>query len=216
MTDPIPLSLVFEDALTESLALKILRTIPTKYATRTIYNRGGNGYLRRTINGFNNAAKGTPFLLGTDLDRYDCPSNLIDDWLTHPKHHNLLIRVAVREAEAWVLADRSSFANFLGINVTIMPHDVEALRNPKETLVQLARRSRKKQLRDDICPPQNGTSKVGPNYNARLSSFVSQSWDPGVARLNSRSLDRALLRLVAFRPQWTPLPEGQRGEEEAL
>ena len=142
MTTPIPLSLAFEDALTESLALKILRTIPTQYATRTIYNSGGNGYLKRTINGFNNAAKGTPFLGGTDLDRYDCPSALIDDWLTKPKHHNLLVRVAVREAEAWVLADRDIFANFIGINVTMVPCDVEALPNPKETLIQLVRRSK--------------------------------------------------------------------------
>ena len=67
MTTPIPLSLAFEDELTESLALKILNIIPTEYATRTIYNRGGNGYLKRTIDGFNNAAKGTPFLVGTDL-----------------------------------------------------------------------------------------------------------------------------------------------------
>ena len=55
MTTPIPLNLAFEDALTESLATKILRTIPTEYATRTIYNRGGYGYLKRTIDGFNNA-----------------------------------------------------------------------------------------------------------------------------------------------------------------
>src|SRR6266446_4484885 len=113
MTAPIPLNLAFEDALTESLTLKILQTIPTQYATQTIYNRGGNGYLRQTINGFNNAAKGTPFLVGTDLDEYECPPALIDDWLTHARHHNLLVRVAVRDAEAWVLADRHRFADFL-------------------------------------------------------------------------------------------------------
>src|SRR5271157_5538724 len=112
MTNPIPLSLAFEDALTESLALKILQTIPTEYATQTVYNRGGYGYLKRTINGFNNAAKGTPFLVGTDLDHYECPAALIQNWLNNPKHHNLLIRVAVREAEAWVLADRQGIANF--------------------------------------------------------------------------------------------------------
>ena len=44
MTAPIPLNLAFEDALTESLTFKILRTIPTKYATLTVYNRGGNEY----------------------------------------------------------------------------------------------------------------------------------------------------------------------------
>lgn len=202
MINPIPLSLAFEDALTESLALKILRTIPTEYATQTIYNRGGNGYLKRTIDGFNNAAKGTPFFVGTDLDRYECPSALIDDWLTHPQHHNLLIRVAVREVEAWVLADRDGFANFIGIKVAKVPDDVEALPNPKEALIQLVRGSRKKQVREDICPPHNSTRKIGPNYNARLGSFVTESWNPANARLNSRSLDRAIDRLITFRPQW--------------
>jgi len=62
MTNPIPINLAFEDALTESLALKILRTIPIDYATKTVYNRGGYGYLKRTIDGFNNAAKGAPFV----------------------------------------------------------------------------------------------------------------------------------------------------------
>jgi hypothetical protein len=202
MTAPIPLNLAFEDALTESLTFKILRSIPTEYATRTIYNRGGNGYLRQTINGFNNAAKGTPFLVGTDLDEYECPPVLIDDWLTQAKHHNLLVRVAVREAEAWVLADRHQFADFLGIKVTSVPEDAESLPHPKESLIQLARTSRKKRLRDDICPPLNSTSKVGPNYNARLGNFVNERWDPAVARLNSRSLDRTITRLIAFRPQW--------------
>jgi hypothetical protein len=157
MNPPIPLSLAVEDALTESLAHRILGAIPTQYATQTIYNRGGNGYLRRIIDGLNNAAKGTPFFVGTDLDRYECPSALIADWLRHPKHHNLLIRVAVREAEAWVLADRHAFADFLGIKVANIPPDVEALPNPKESLIQLARRARKKQLRDDLCPsPSSG------------------------------------------------------------
>ena len=205
MSPAIPLSLAFEDELTELLALKILRTIPNEYATRTIYNRGGNGYLKKNINGFNNAARGVPYLVGTDLDRYDCPPALIADWLTHPKHHNLLIRVAVHEAEAWVLADRESFATFLGISVAKIPEDVEALPNPKETLIQLARSSRKRQVRDDICPPPHSTSKVGPNYNARLGGFVSQSWNPNVARLKSPSLNRTMNRLIAFRPRW-PIP----------
>lgn len=182
MTSPIPLNLAVEDPLTESLFAKILSTIPTEYATRTIYNRGGYGYLRQNINGFNNAAKGVPFLIGTDLDEYECPAALIQEWLTRPKHDNLLIRVAVREAEAWVLADRENFATFLGISMANLPDQVEAIPDPKEALIRLARKARRRELRDDLCPPPDSTRKVGPNYNARLSTFVQQRWNPNAAR----------------------------------
>jgi hypothetical protein len=202
MTTPIPLNLAVEDPLTESLFAKILATIPTAYATRTIYNRGGYGYLRQNINGFNNAAKGVPFLIGTDLDRYECPAALIQEWLVRPKHDNLLIRVAVREAEAWILADKENLARFLGIRPALVPDEVEQLPDPKKELIDLARRARRRELRDDICPPTHSTRKVGPNYNARLAVFVSQQWDPNVASERAESLARAIDRLVTFRPTW--------------
>ena len=204
MTAPFPLSLVFEDELSELLAFKIFDTIPNKFVPHIVYNRGGNGYISRAINGFNVAARGIPFYVGTDLDAYPCPSSLIDDWLDNPKHDNLLLRVAVREAEAWVLADRDNFAHFVGINSADIPANVEALPNPKATLIQLAKRSRNKQLREDICPSPKTTSKVGPNYNARLGVFVNTRWNPNAARTNSRSLDRTIERLIAFQPLWVP------------
>jgi hypothetical protein len=202
MTPPIPLNLAVEDALTESLFGKILKTIPTAYAIRTIYNRGGCGYLKQNINGFNNAAKGVPFLIGTDLDTYPCPPALFEDWMTQPRHHNLMVHVAVREAEAWVLADKDNFAKFLGIRSDLIPDDVENIEDPKRELIQLARRARKKDLRDDLCPPPNSTRKVGPDYNARLSTFVQGLWDPNTAREHAESLGRAIDRLTAFRPDW--------------
>src|SRR5579864_2225922 len=125
MNDPIPVNIAVEDALTESLLIKILSVIPNGYATNTIYNRGGNGYLRRNVNAFNLAARGIPFLIGTDLDRYDCPAALVQDWLLKPKHNNLLLRVAVHEAEAWVIADKENLAKFLGIRPTLIREDVE-------------------------------------------------------------------------------------------
>jgi hypothetical protein len=202
MTSPIPLNLAVEDALTEALLGKILRVIPTVFVTRTIYNRAGYGYLRQNINGFNNAAKGIPFLVGTDLDACECPPVLITDWLQQPKHHNLLVRVAVREAEAWVLADRDNFASFLGIRSALVPDDVENIPDPKRQLIQLARRARRRELREDICPPVNSTRTVGPNYNSRLSAFVQQQWDPNAARARATSLARTIDRLIAFRPIW--------------
>ncbi len=202
MTAPIPLNLAVEDALTESLFAKILKLLPVAYAIRTIYKRGGYEYLRQNINGFNNAAKGIPFLIGTDLDMYECPPALMANWLLRPKHHNLLVRVAVREAEAWVLADKENFANFLGIRSALIPDDVEAIADPKRELINLARKARRRELREDICPPANSTRTVGPNYNSRLSAFVQQNWDPNTARQRAESLARTIDRLVAFQPQW--------------
>jgi len=202
MNGPVPVNIAVEDELTESLLTKLLSLIPNRYATRTIYNRGGNGYLRRNINGFNLAARGIPFLIGTDLDSYDCPAALIEHWLLRPKHHNLLLRVAVREAEAWVLADTENFAKFLGIRSTLIPHDVENIRNPKAELIRLASRARNKKIREDICPPARSTRLVGPNYNSRLAVFVQRSWDPHTARQRARSLARTIDRLLEFRPIW--------------
>jgi hypothetical protein len=204
MNGPVPVNIAVEDELTEYLLAKVLSVMPNRYSTRTIYNRGGNGYLRRNINGFNLAARGIPFLIGTDLDRYDCPAALIQDWLLQPKHHNLLLRVAVREAEAWVLADKENFARFLGIRPALIPDDVENIRDAKSELIRLASGARNKRIREDICPPPRSTRAVGPNYNARLAVFVQHSWDPNIARQHATSLARTIDRLVAFRPIWLP------------
>jgi len=205
MNGPIPVNIAVEDELTESLLTKLLSVIPNRYAARTIYNRGGNGYLRRSVNGFNLAARGVPFLVGTDLDRYNCPPALIQDWLLGPKHHNLLLRVAVREAEAWVLADKENFARFLGIRPVLIPDDVENIRDPKRELIRLATGSRNRRIREDICPPSRSTRVVGPNYNARLAGFVQNAWDPNTARQRATSLARTIDRLIQFRPIWLPV-----------
>lgn len=197
---PIPINLAMEDALSEAVVQKVLRNSQREYAPRTIYNRGGYGYLRRIIPGFNNAAKGTPFLVLTDLDTYDCPASLIADWLTAPKHVNLLLRVAVTEVEAWLLADRQGIAEFLGVSPEVVPEHPETLSDPKRTLVNLACRSRKREIKKDICPGQNSTRQVGPNYNPQLVSFVEKVWNLDVARANAESLDRLVQRLQSFQP----------------
>lgn len=200
MTAPIPLNLAVEDPVTESLFEKIFGRIATAYAIRTIYNVGGYGYLKTRINGFNHAARGIPFLVGTDLDQYECPAALISDWINVPKHHNLLLRVAVREAEAWVLADKENLAEFLGVRPNLIPQNVETLHDPKQELIRIARNARRRDLREDICPPPNSTRRVGPNYNAQLVAFVLQHWNPEIARTRSTSLDRTINRLNTFRP----------------
>lgn len=202
MISPIPINLAVEDAISEAVIQRVLRESRKNYVPATIYNRGGNGYLRRIITGFNNAAKGTPFLVLTDLDKYECPPVLIADWLKNPKHPNLLLRVAVTEVEAWLLADRQGVAAFLGLGVGLVPENVEQIMDPKGELVRLASRSRKREIRTDICPKKNTTAKVGPNYNFQLVSFVTHTWNVNAAMEKSESLYRLMERLKHFEPDY--------------
>jgi hypothetical protein len=118
---PIPINLAVEDLLSEAVLRKILLYSEKPYAIGTCFCKGGYDYLKKSILGFNNAAKATPFLVLTDLDRTECPPVLLREWLPYPKHPNLIFRVAVKEVEAWLLAHRDAFARFLGIQRRLIP-----------------------------------------------------------------------------------------------
>jgi hypothetical protein len=198
---PIPINLAIEDELSEAALRRILRGMPS-FAVGTAYRRGGNGYLKKTIGGWNSAAKGTPFLVLTDLDRYACPRKLISDWLRVRKHPNLLFRVAVREIESWLLADRTNLSRFLGIAERTVPANPDDLMDAKASLVVLGRKSRSGLIRDSISPRRGSTAKQGPAYNTCLSGFIRDHWDFRSASRNSPSLERTIDRLDGFCPIW--------------
>jgi hypothetical protein len=194
------INLVFEDALSGAVISKILAASRRRYLIGVRYNGSGFGWIKKRIGGFNNAAKGMAYFVLTDLDTSECAPVLIRRWLDAPRHPNLLFRVAVREVEAWVLGCRASFAVFLGVPENRIPINADEVPNPKELVVNLARRSRKKDIRLDIVPQDGSTAKVGPNYNGRLMSFVERYWDPAVAKEGSLSLRKAVEALDAFQP----------------
>ncbi len=195
----IPINLAVEDDLSEAVLIKILHD---RYVVGNCYKRGGFGYLKNNIAGFNNAAKSMPFLVLTDLDMGECAPTLLKEWLSVPVHHNLLFRVAVREVESWVLADRDRFARFIGIRKTLVPVNVDAIDDPKRCLINLARKSRKRNLREDIVPSEGSTAKQGPDYNGRLMFFVEEFWNPYEAMHNSPSLVRTIRAVEDFQPVW--------------
>lgn len=164
--------------------------------------RNGFGYLRKHIAGWNAAAKGQPFLLLTDLDAAECPFSPLQSWFSVPKNNNLLFRVAVREVESWLLADAEGIATFLAVKLATVPANPESLPDPKRVLVELAARSRKKDLREDIAPKRSSTAKQGPDYNACLGRFVLDHWNVAGAAGNAASLRRTIERLASFRPLW--------------
>lgn len=195
----IPVNLATEDELSETVLQRLLAKT-NRYTIGTPYRRGGFGYLRRNVLGWNNAAKGIPFIILTDLDTDRCPADLIADWLKVDKHPNLLFRVAVREVESWLLADSANLSAFLNVRKALVVTDSDAIADPKATLVNLARKSRSRDIREGIVPRKGSTAKQGPDYNGCVGSFVRERWDIDTAKRNSRSLARTVDRLAAFRP----------------
>jgi len=175
MSATVPVNLAVEDILSESVLRKMLHEVRCDFDIGRCYRRSGSGYLKKNIRGFNHASKGMPFLVLTDLDRGECAPKLIAEWLAVPKHPNLIFRVAVREVESWLLADRHAFAKFLGIKVGLVPRNVDEVQDAKRFLIDLSRRSPSRNLREAIPPPPGTTGRQGPDYNGRLIAFVEES-----------------------------------------
>jgi len=111
----------------------------------------------------------------------------------------MCLRVAVREVESWLLADREQIARFLSVRLSQIPREPDELEDPKRVLISIAGGSRKREIRQDLVPRPESGRAVGPAYDARLIEFVANCWHPVEAAVNSRSLHRciaALERLV--------------------
>lgn len=188
--------LAVEDRLSDAVATKILTHFGIKIARKTGYK--GNSYLQQKAPGFNEAAhEELGIFMLTDLDSpRDCPPGLIRSWIKGALNPRFFFRVAVMEVESWVMADRIGFAGFLSIPVHRIPFPTDNILNPKEILISLARRSKKKRLREALVPAQGATLNVGDEYNIRLIEFVREYWDLERAATASRSLKRTLDRLA--------------------
>ena len=168
-----------------------------------VYGKKGKSHLCQKIAGYNKAALHAPWLALVDLDAdADCAPPLCNTWLPQPAPR-LCFRVAVRAVEAWLLADPGTLARYLGVGQSRIPSTSENLENPKATMVGLARRSRRKDIREDMIPRNGSGRRVGPAYSGRLIEYAATAWCPGVAARNAESLRRAIdcLRgLVTWHP----------------
>lgn len=194
----IPVNLVVEDSLSEVVLRVMLKQSGKNFTVGAVHGKKGNSYIREKLPAFNGAARYGRYLVLTDLDRNPCAPQLFRDWLVATRQPNLLFRVTVREVESWLLAHRKAFSEFLGIAEAIIPENVDDLDDPKQVLVNLARRSPRKALREAIVPGPKTVRQTGPDYNGRLISFVYQMWQVRVARQKSPSLDRAIKAISKF------------------
>lgn len=167
-----------------------------------VYVTNGKAQLLRRLGGFNAAAIHAPWVVLVDLNGAECAPTHLGDILPQ-QAAGMSCRVVVRALESWVLADSERTAAFLGVPVRLLPGAPELEVDPKQTLINAARRSRRRAIRLDIVPRDGGGRKVGPAYGARLIEFLSDpvnGWRPLVAAERSESLARCLVALERFAP----------------
>lgn len=198
MTVAVPVVLVSEDALCRALMQRLLQHVDRGFVIQLSIVERGSGNVRRGVPKYRNACKAVPHIVLADLDEAACAPSLLAEWGVVGAPASLLFRFAVREAESWLLADARGLAGFIGVPINRIPADPEALPDPKQTLINIARRSRNKRLASELTPPNGSAIPIGPLYNERLAAFVATTWDVEQAAVVAPSLKRTLNRLQNF------------------
>ncbi len=203
-----------EDALSCAVMLRLFRYhndtvddgLPMVFNPGFPENKRGCGNLKALIPKVSSMAEnaGLRTFVLTDLDRTECAPELIRNWLgldnVSPKTPNhLLFRIAEREVEAWLLADRVGLSKFLGIAAINFSPDPDVLPDPKQHLLNVIRSKGRKRYHKEMLP--SGNAHLGPEYNSKLCEFVEAHWNLDVARNYSSSLEKTITALNRITPE---------------
>jgi len=186
---------VYEDEVTHQIMLKLYDFFQGSFSEVKVIPCHGSGKIKKQIKEYNYAAQYGYFFIITDLDDdYECAPSLINDWLQDKRSDQLLFRVAVHEIESWLLADRENFAAFFSISQNLIPLQPDKEADPKRIVISLARRSKKRVIRESIVPIDDYAT-IGPGYNIQFQNFIQNIWNIDIARKNSPSLDKTIKSL---------------------
>lgn len=163
------------------------------------YGKGGkDGMTPRLPQWAAGATPGRAIVVLRDLD-HDAPcAPMLRRRLLPEAPPGLLLRIAVRAAEAWLIADRDGLAGWLETSPRHLPDIPEDHPNPKRAVMDAAMRSASPLIRSGV-PPGDSGRRQGPDYNATLIGFVHGPWQPEAAALRCPSLHRTLMRIADLR-----------------
>jgi|SRR6266545_2926056 len=183
-----PITLALEGTTDVAVAKRLLHEVGL--AAGSEYIKNGKSALDQSLAGYNSAARFSCWLVLRDLDQdSSCAPDLRRRLLPVPAAH-MRLHIPVRAIESWLLADGEAMSRFLSVAPGKVPVDPEALPHPKRALVDLARHSRRKTVREAMVPAPGVSAVVGPGYTASLIEFAVAHWRPAIAAKRSQSLDR--------------------------
>lgn len=182
-----------EDGLSCALGVKLVTDVLGWALAQPALDTKGVTKLVANIPRYMGLAELHPVLCVADTDG-QCAMTLAAEWRPRWAPRNFLLRLAVSEAESWLLADREAFAAFLEVAEARIPDRPDNIPDPKRLVVNLARRSRRRTLRQELVSSTNA-ERPGAGYNIHLREFAERSWRPREAARRSPSLAKALRRL---------------------
>lgn len=197
------LILVGEDALCCALGLRLVaHTLPAWTVAIDPINAGGVTKLIPELPRYQAVAQhGQSVLCIADSDQH-CPVTLVTKWLApYPSAARFVLRLAVREAESWVLADRAGMNQHFKVPVGKLPHQPDELVDPKTDLLRYLAKYAPMALRREMVARSGASLRRGVGYNAGLRSFVASTWGPERAAGQSPSLQRALIGIAGLAGQ---------------
>jgi hypothetical protein len=185
-----------EGIVDEAVFRRLVRAVRAEAGP--VHGKAGKQQLLQRLPGYNSAARFSPWLVLVDLDQdAECVPPFRAENLPGPSA-GMCFRVAVRSIESWLLADRERFASFLRVRAAQLPDRPDDQRNAKQLVITLARRSRSREMIEDIVPREGSGRSEGPAYASRMIEFISderRGWRPHVAARSSDSLARCLRSL---------------------
>lgn len=200
--------IVFEDTPSEAILTRLVTEYAPALSITSRFAARGSGNIKSGFPRFRNASNAVPHIVLTDLDQYPCVSELLRDWNALPVHRRVFFCIAVREIESWLLADSVGIAAMLSVDNKKIPTAPDDVADPKQTLVNLSRRSKSRRFSAEFAPGPSSSAQIGPMYNDYLCRFIGTDWNVERARARSPSLQRCILRLQDFAVTATPVDDG--------
>lgn len=186
-----PIDFCGEGTTDSFLARRLIEHVQCEPGIDYVQRRGprGKDAFDRRLHGFLIGVRhGRRMLLLRDLDQDEpCAVALFHRLVPNPMT-GLCLRICVRTAEAWLLADREGIASALSVPVGIITRDPEALLNSKAELRRLGQQS----ARGDVRRALGGSPQLQAGWTA---NFITDRWNIARASQRAPSLARALRAL---------------------
>lgn len=191
---------VVEGDTDEPIVRKLLNDVGLDVAY--VHDMNGKGQIDKRLRDFNASAKGSPWFVLRDLDHdSECAPTFLRTLRLRTASW-MVFRLAVRETEAWLLADREGLAKFMGLSPSVIPDRPDEEDDPTRILVNLARRSTRRAIVQAFVPRPGDSVSVGPGYEAAIIEFGRLHWSLPRACKRSPSLRGARKALHDLSGRW--------------